>query len=72
MVEKCVLSERVTQRWLQHFKIGEENNKDLPFSGSPKLWDIENIGRVLKENPKKVLVRCEKGLVHHKIPTSPD
>ena len=48
-----VVSERVAQRWFQRFNTGEENTKDLPRSGRPKLWDIENISRVLEENPQK-------------------
>ena len=43
----------MAQRWFQHFNTGEENTKDLPRSGSSKLWDIENIRRVLEENPQK-------------------
>ena len=30
------------------FNTGEENTKDLPCSGRPKLCDIENIRRVLE------------------------
>ena len=33
------------------------------------LWDIENIRRILEENlQKKVLVGCQKDLMHQKIP----
>ena len=28
----------------------EKKTKDLPYPGRPKLWDIENIRRVLEEN----------------------
>ena len=54
---ECVVSERVAQRWFQRFNTEQEkkNTKDLPCSGRPKLWDIENIRRVLEENPLKVL-----------------
>ena len=67
-----VVSERVTQWWFQHFNIGEENTKDLPCSGRRKLWDIENIHRVLEENSKKVFVGCQntiKDTIHHQIKT---
>ena len=67
-VEGGVVSERVAQRWLQSFNAGEENAKDLPRSGRAKLWDIENIRRVLEENPQKVLVGRQKNLVHLKTP----
>ena len=50
MEGECVVSERVAQRWFQRFNTGEENTKDLPRSGRPRLWDIENIRRVLEEN----------------------
>ena len=46
---------------------GEANTEDLPCSGRPKLWDIDNIRRVLEQNPQKVLVGCHKNLVHQKI-----
>ena len=45
----------MAQRWFQRFNTGEENTKDLPRSG--KLWDIENIRRVLEENPQKKSTR---------------
>ena len=32
-----VISEHVAQRWFQHFNTGDENTKDLPHSGKPKL-----------------------------------
>ena len=35
-VEGEGVSERVAQRWFQHFNTGEENTKDLPCSGRPK------------------------------------
>ena len=63
-----VVSERVAQRQLQRFNTVEENTKDLPHSGRPKLWNIENIRTVLDENPQKVLVGCQKNLVNQKIP----
>ena len=50
-------SERVAQSCLQRLNTGEENNKDLPSSGRPKLWDIENICRILEENPHKSTCR---------------
>ena len=34
-------------------KLEKKNTKDLPLSGKCKLWDIENIHRVLEENPQK-------------------
>ena len=46
----------------------EKNTKDLARSERPKLWDIKNIHRVLEENPKKILVGCQKNLVHQNIP----
>ena len=48
-----VSSECVVQRWFQRFNTREGNTKDLPCSGGPILWDIENIRRVLEENPQK-------------------
>ena len=68
MKGECVISERVAQQWFQHFNIGEENAKDLPRSGKHKFWNIENIRGVLEENPQKILVGCQKILVHQKIP----
>ena len=56
------------QRWFQSFNTGVENTKDLPRSERPKLWDIENIRRVLGENLQKVIVGSQKNLVHQKIP----
>ena len=35
-----VVSVRVAQRWFQRFNTGEENTKDLPRTGRPKLWYI--------------------------------
>ena len=64
-----VVSECVAQRWFQRFNAGEENTKDLPCSGRPKLWDTENIRRVLEV--KNVLSGCQKNLVHQKIHTLP-
>ena len=63
-----VFSERVAQRWFQCFNTGEVNTKDLPCCGGPKLWDIENILKVSEEIRKKVLVDCQKNLVHQMIP----
>ena len=48
-----VVRECEAQRWFQRFNTGEENTKDLPRSGILKLWDIENIRRVLEENLQK-------------------
>ena len=48
-----VVSERMAQQWFQCFNIGEENTIDLPLSGRPKIRSIENIRRVLQENPQK-------------------
>ena len=42
-----VVSKHVAKWWFQRFNGGEENTKDLPHSGRPKLWDNENIRRVL-------------------------
>ena len=38
------------------------------------MWNIDNICRVLDENPQKsiVFVSYQKNLVHHKIHTSPE
>ena len=41
----------VWHRWFQRFNTGDENTKDSPRSGRPKLWYIENMRRVLEENP---------------------
>ena len=43
----------MAQQWFQHLNAEEENSKDLPRSGRPKLWVNQNIHRVLKENPQK-------------------
>ena len=51
--EEGVVSERVAQRWCQHFDTGEENTEELPHSGRRKLCSIENKFRVLEENPRK-------------------
>ena len=65
------VSERVTQRWFKGFNTGEENTKDLPRSGRLKLWDIENICRVLEETQQKSTRRLSKELgaskdtIHH-------
>ena len=48
-----VVSERVAQRFFRRINTGEENTSDLPRSGRSKLWYIENIRRVLEENPQK-------------------
>ena len=37
------------------FQHGEENTKDLPRCEKLKEWDIENIRKILEENPQKVL-----------------
>ena len=59
----------MAQRLFQRFNTVEENIKDLPRSGRPKLWNIGNMYRVLEENPhKKVLVGWQKNLVHQNIP----
>ena len=50
---ESVVSEGVAQLWFQCFNTGEENNDYLPRSGRPKLWNIENIHRVLEENLQK-------------------
>ena len=64
-----VVNERVAQRWFQSLNPGKENTKDLPRSGISKLWDINNMSRVLEnKSAKKVLVGCQKNLVHQKIP----
>ena len=42
----------MAQRWFQRFNIEEENTKDLPRSGRPKLSGIENICSVLEEIPQ--------------------
>ena len=63
-----IVSEHVAQQWFQHFNTGEANTKDLPHSGGPKLWDIENICRVLQENLQKSTHSCQKNLGHQKIP----
>ena len=44
-----VNGESLALRWFQHFNTGEANTKDLPDSGTPKLWDIENISKFWKE-----------------------
>ena len=61
-----VVNERVSQRWFQCFNTGEANTKDLSRSGRHKLWDIENIRRVLKKIRIKELVSCQKNLLHEK------
>ena len=63
-----VVSEHVAQCWFQRFNIGKYNIKDLLGSERPKLWDIENILRVLEENPQNLLVCSQNNLVHKKIP----
>ena len=62
-----VISDLVAQLWFQCFNTGDENTKDLPHSGRPKLWNIENNRRVLEENPQNVLLDCQKNLVHQKL-----
>ena len=54
----------VAQRWFHRFNTGE----DLRRSGISKLRDIENIHKFLEENPQKVLVGCQKNVVHQTIP----
>ena len=56
-----VVNERIAQRWFQRFNTGEENTKDLPHPGRSKSWDIESSGR---KSTKKVLVCCQKNLLH--------
>ena len=58
----CVVSEREAQRWFKHVSTGEENTKDLPHLGVPKLCDIENICNVLEENPLKRTRRLSQKL----------
>ena len=48
-----IVSESVSQRWFERFNTGEENTKDLPRSGRPKLWVIETIRKVLEENTQE-------------------
>ena len=62
-----VVSERVAQRCFERFNTEEGNGNDLPRSGKPKLQGIENICRVLEEDPQKVLVGCQKNLPYQKI-----
>ena len=61
-VEEGVIGECVAQQWFQRFNTGEENTKNLPYSGRPKLWDIENLHRVLKENLQKCIRRLSEEL----------
>ena len=74
-VEEGVIGECVAQQWFQRFNTGEENTKNLPYSGRPKLWDIENMRRVLKENPQKSIRRlseevgASKYTIHRQIRT---
>ena len=73
MEGESVVSERVAQRWFQHFNIGEENTKDLPPSGRPRLWDIKSIHRVLEENSHESTRRlseefsASKDTIHRQI-----
>ena len=75
MERKGVISEREAQRWFRLFGTGEVNTEDLPRSGSPKLWDIENIHRVLEESPQKSArilsdeLGAAKDTIHHQIKT---
>ena len=55
---------------------GEENTKDLQCSGKPKLWNIDNIRRVLEENPQNKSTRrlskelcASKDTIHRQIKT---
>ena len=56
----------------QHWR---RNTKDLPCSGRHKLWDIENVHRVLEERPQKSTRRLSeehgtsKNIIHHQIKT---
>lgn len=70
-----VVSERVAQRWFQRFNNGEENTKDLPRSGRPKVWNIEDTSRALEEDPQKSTRRlseelgASKDTIHRQIKT---
>ena len=74
-MEGGVVSERMAQQWPQRFNAGEENTKDLPYSGRPKSWNIDNIHRVLEENPQKSTQRLSekhdssKDTIHRQIKT---
>ncbi|PSN30519.1 hypothetical protein C0J52_28034 [Blattella germanica] len=57
-----VVSERVAQRRFQRFNNGEENTKDLPRSGRPKVWNIEDTSRALEEDPQKSTRRLSEEL----------
>ena len=63
-----VVSELVAQRWFQRFNIGEDKTKYLPRSGRPKLWDNENVRRVLEENPQKSARKLSEELGDQKQP----
>ena len=53
----------------------EENTKDLPRSWRSKLWDVDNIHRVLEEHPQESTRRLAEELgalkdtIHHHIKT---
>ena len=64
---ESVVSECVAQRWFQHFNTGEENTKKLPRSTRPKLWDVEDIRRVLEQNSQKCTRRLSEELGASKI-----
>ena len=57
-----VVIERVAQQWFQHFNTGEENTKDLPRSGRPKLQDMKNIRSVLRGRNFENVEAVEVGL----------
>ena len=63
-----IVIQPVAQRWLQYFNTREENTKDLPRSEISKLWDIDNIRRILEENPQKSTLGCQKYFLYQKIP----
>ena len=48
-----IVSERMAQQLFQRFNTGKENTEFLPRSGRAKLWDTDNISRVLEGNPRK-------------------
>ena len=60
--QEGVISERVAQRWFERFNTGEDNTKEIPHSVGSKLWDIENISRVLEENAQKSTRRLSEDL----------
>ena len=58
-----IVRESAAQRLFQRLNTEKKNTKDLPRSGKPKLWDIENIHRGLEENLQKILVGYQKNFV---------